>query len=323
MVNPRRLARPIVFALLLSALLAASVPTAYGQFTLTSALGLSPAAVNPGGTAIASLDLSGSSGSVSFSCSVTPSPTAAPTCAVSPASATPPAAPSLTVSTALATPAGLYTIVVTGTSGATSVTLNLDLTVLNVAEDYTLSVLPTTANPSPVTAGDTATTTVTATPIGSYSGNVTFACLSVTPIVAAEPYCTFTYPNNQSYVVVNGAAASATLTITTFGPIPTTTKLWNPHSIYALWLVVPGLALIGLGGSAAGRRKRLLGMLLLVAIASGVLLMPACGTNNTNNPTGQSSPNNTYVFTITATDASGNGPSNSTTSAPTVSLQVK
>ena len=321
MVNPRCLARPIVFALLLSALLAASESTAFGQFTLTSQLGLSPVAVDPGGTAIASLDLSGSSGSVSFSCLVTPAPTAAPTCAVSPASATPPAVPSLTVSTAQATPAGLYTIVVTGTSGATSVTLNLDLTVLNVAEDYTLSVLPATANPSPVTAGDTATTTVTATPIGSYSGNITFACLSVTPIVAAEPYCTFTYPNNQSYVVVNGAAASATLTMTTFGPIPTTTKLWKPHPFYAFWLAIPGLALVGVG-SARGRKKRLLGMLLLAAIASGVLLMPSCGTNNTNNPTGQSTPKNTYVFTITAIDANGVAPSNSTTSAATVSLKV-
>lgn len=322
MVNPRRLARPIVLALLLSLLSAASVSTAFGQFTLTSQLGLSPSAVDPGGTAIASLDLSGSSASVSLSCSVTPAVTGAPTCSVSPTSATPPAAPSLTVSTAQATPAGLYTIVVTGASASTTVTLNLELTVLNVAEDYTLSALPTTANPSPVTAGDTSTTTVTVTPIGSYSGNVTLACLSVTPIVAAEPYCTFTYPNNQSYVVVNGAAASATLTITTFGPIPTTTKLWKPRPFFALWLAIPGLALVAIGG-ATGRRKRLFGMFLLIAI-SGVLLMPACnGSNNTNNPTGQSTPSNTYSFTLTAIDANGVAPSNSTTSAPTVTLQVK
>jgi hypothetical protein len=209
---------------------------------------------------------------------------------------------------------------VTGTSGATSVSLTLDLTVLNVAEDYTLSVLPTTATPSPITAGNTATSQVTVLPNSGYSGNVTFACLSVTPIVAAEPYCTFQYPNNQSYLVVNGAS-TATLTITTFGPIPTTTKLWTPRLFYAFWLAVPGLALVGVG-STRGRRKHLLGFFLLAALASGVLLMPACGSNNTNNPTGESTPTNTYSFTITSVDATGTGPSNSGASLPTVTLQV-
>ena len=48
MVNPRQVVRALVFALLLSLLFAASVSTAYGQFTLTVSSGLSPSAIDPG-----------------------------------------------------------------------------------------------------------------------------------------------------------------------------------------------------------------------------------------------------------------------------------
>jgi hypothetical protein len=330
MVNPRRLVRPSFFALLLSALSAASVPMAYGQFTLTTT-GFSQVAVDPGGSAIATIDLGGTSGVVSLSCAVTLASSGQsvqnPQCSVSPDSATPPAEPSLTVTTAAtntvaAAPPGLYSVAVTGVSGSTTVTLTLALTIVDVNEDYTLSVLPTTATPSPVSAGNSATTQVTVSPIGTYSGQVTLACLSVNPVVAAAPYCSFQYLNGNNYVdIINGVPASATMTITTLGPTPTTT-LRTPRIFYALWLAVPGLALVGAGG-ARSRRKRLVGLLLLTAVASGLLLMPACGsTNNTNNPTGLTTPSNTYTFTLTAADAKGIGPSNTTTSAATVTLQV-
>ena len=325
MVNPRRLARSVIFVLALAALSAASVSAAFGQFTITSN-GLYPSAVDPGGSAIATLNLqptpnSGFDSPVSLSCAVTPAD-ADVNCAVSPPTQIPPAnGPSLTVTTVGAAP-GLYSILVTGTSGATVVTLSLDLTIVDVTQDYTLSALPTTASPSPISAGNVSTTTVTVSPIGSYSGNVTLACLSVSPVVAAAPYCSFTYPNGLSYAVVSaGTPASALLTITTFGPTPTT-KLRTPRMLYALWLVVPGFTLAGLGG-AGNRRKRILGLFLLLAVGSSLLLMPSCGSsNNTNNPTGQNTPNNSYVFTLTGADQNGTGPDNSTTSPATVSLVV-
>ena len=229
--------------------------------------------------------------------------------------------PSLTVSSGAAAP-GLYAVTVTGVSGTTTVPLTLYLTIVDVSEDYTLSVLPTTATPSPVTAGNQATTTVTVTPIGSYSGNVTLACLAVTPVVAAAPYCSFTYANGQNYAAVTGGtAATATLTIITFGPLPTT-KVRSPRIFYALWLAIPGLALAG-AGARRSRRRKLMGLLLLTAVASGLLLMPACGSGNTtNNPTGQNTPTNTYTFTLTGADQNGVAPSNTSTSAATVTLAV-
>jgi hypothetical protein len=208
--------------------------------------------------------------------------------------------------------------------------VNLSLTVVNLTVDYTLSALPVTATPSPVTAGSTATTTVTVSPIGSYSNHqVTLACLSVTPVVAAAPVCSFTPVNGTTPgpVQITSGPASATLTITTLGPTPTT-RLERKRLFYAMWLLVPGLALARFGrkqiGGKENRHRKLLGLFFLIAMAGGVLLMPACSssTNNTNNPSGQVTPKNTYTFTLTGADENGAAPGNTTTSPATVSLVV-
>jgi hypothetical protein len=333
MVNPRQVVRALVFALLLCLLAVASASLAYGQqFTLTVSSPLSPSAVDPGGSSIATLDLAavgGFNGLVSFSttpCTVTPVPAigSAPICSVSPDSLTPPGQAFLTITTSGGTPAtggtppGLYTVVVTGTSAGSSQSLTLTLNVVNVTEDYTLSVSPTTATPSPVPAGSISTTLVTVTPIANYSGTVTLACLSVTPVVQAAPYCSFTATSGSGSLppgtvqVSPGASATATLTITTLGPIPLT-GLRNPRIFYALWLLFPGLAFVGVGATAT-RRKNLLGALLLLAVASGLLLMPACGSSTrTNSPNGEITPKNTYIFTLTAVDQNGAAPANAST----------
>jgi hypothetical protein len=217
---------------------------------------------------------------------------------------------------------------VTGVSGSyPSQSLTLNLNVVNEIGNYTLSVSPTTATPSPVPAGTIATTLVTVTPIANYTGTVTLACLSITPVVVAAPYCTFTATSGSSSLppgtvqVTGGAPATATLTITTLGPVPTTT-LRHRRIFYALWLLVPGLALVGLGATGA-RQKNALGALLLMVVAGGLLLMPACGSNvATNSPHGEITPKNTYTFTLTGADQNGAAPSNATSSPATVTLVV-
>ncbi len=329
MVNPRQVVRPLVFALLLFLFSAASVSVAHGQFTLTVFQPLYPPAVDPAESAIGTLDLeqNGSSSPVTLTCVVTTQiqqPVSLPTCDVSPTTPiTPPAKPSLTVSTTGTTSTGSYAVLVTGTSGSTMQTVTLNLSVIDVTEDYTLSVLPTTATPSPVAAGAIATTLVTLTPIGSYGNaipphQVTLSCLSITPVTTAAPVCSFT-PTGATApgpVQVTSGPATATLTITTLGPTPVT-RLRDRRVFFALWILVPGLALAGLGrsvGRKKNRTKTLMGMFLLTAVASGLLLMPACSsTNNTNNPNGEVTPNNTYTFTITGADENGASPGNSTT----------
>jgi hypothetical protein len=67
-------------------------------------------------------------------------------------------------------------------------------------------------------------------------------------------------------------------------------------------------------GAVGTRGKNLLGTLLLVAVAGGLLLIPACGTTrNTNSPNGEITPKNTYTFTLTGADQNGAAPANSTT----------
>ena len=331
MVNLRQLVRALVFALLLSLLFAASASMAYGQFTVTLAKALSPSAIDPGGSSLATLNVAavGTFDSpVSLDCTVTPvEPTGTPQCSVSPGSVTPPGQAFLTVATSGGTLPGLYTVSVTGTSGSASQTVTLTLNVVNVTGNYTLSVSPTTATPSPVPAGSVASTVVTLTPISDYQGQVTLACFSVTPVVAASPYCSFTATSGSASLpadtveVTSGVPATATLTITTLGPSPVT-RLHNRRLFYALWLLVPGLGLVAVGATGA-RGKNLLGAFLLLAVAGGLLLMPACGSSaTTNSPNGEITPNNTYTFTLTGADQSGAAPNNATSSAAAVTLAV-
>jgi hypothetical protein len=323
--------RAVVFAWLLLALSAASVSLAVGQeFGLTVPNGLQPQAVNPGGSSIATIDLTASGGfasPVSLTCVVTSGPVTSspPVCTPSPSSQVPPAdGPSLTVTTTGATSTGTYQLTVTGTSGtATPQTAILSLGVTDLTEDYTLLVSPTTATPSPVAAGSKATTTVTVSPIGSYANaghQVTLACLSVTSptTVAATliPVCSFNPPTVQ---VASGSPLTSVLTILTAGPAPTT-RLWNRRIFYAFWLALPGLGLIGLSTTGI-RRKSVMGAFLLMVVAGGLLLIPAC---NSASSTGSSNvtPQGTYTFTLTGADENGAAPSNTTTNQATVSLAV-
>jgi hypothetical protein len=322
--NPRQIARAAVFAFLLSLLCAASVTLAYGQtFGLSIPLGLNRPAVDPGGSAIATIDLTASGGfnsPVSLTCDVTSGPVtdSPPVCTVSPATQVPPAnGPSLTITTSDTTAVGLYNFTVTGTSGAITQTATLNLTIQPLSEDYTLAASPTTAVPNPVKAGSAATTTVTVSPIGSYSGHqVTLACLSISPAVTLAPVCSF---NPATVSVTGGPPPTSVLTITTTGPTPTT-KLRNRRMFYAFWLAIPGLGLIARSTTGACRR-RALAALLLMLLAGGVLLMPACGSSSTS--VGNVTPNKTFVFTLTGADENGAAPSNTTTTnQATVSITV-
>jgi hypothetical protein len=286
----------------------------------------SPFAVTPGQPSASTLTLttlnSASGIDVALSCAVTPvQPAGTPLCTVSPASVTTPASPSLTITTSSATPATLYTITVTGVAAAISVThtASANLSVLGVTPDYTLTVT-TALSPTSVHAGSGATAVVTVTPLDGYSGTVTLSCSAVTPTSTPGPTCSFQPP---AVTIVNSGVQTSTLTITTIGPAPATSYPRNiypgtldPRIFYALWLPLPGLALLGL----RYRSRKLLATIALCVVGGGLLLLPACGSSSSSTTSsGPKTPNNTYTFTLTGADANAVAPSNGT---QTVSLTV-
>jgi hypothetical protein len=75
----------------------------------------------------------------------------------------------------------------------------------------------------------------------------------------------------------------------------------SPGIFYALWLPLPGLALVGFGlGSRTSRRKRLFGLFLLGLLLAGLAGMPGCVTythlGNVGTPPGQ------YTISVTGID---------------------
>lgn len=330
-----RAARGVVPVLPLFLLVLALLsPAAAQDFTLTMD-NFFPFAVNPGGQANANLTLNpvgGFNGTVTLGCTVTTTATVntMPICVVSPQAVTPPGTATAIVTTldpntqTAADPAS-YTITVTASGGSTNTQASRDLSVLAVTADYTISVTNVVA-PGSVVAGNSAQATIAVNPLNGYSGVVTLACSSISPVDINPPVCTFAYPAGQYGLTVNGVQATTTLTITTDGPLPTTRA--EKHSAFytALWVPLP-MVLLGIGIASKGRSRKAAGLLGLFVIAGSFLLIPACSSNsnsNSNNPSGAVTPAHTYTFTLTGVDQNGIVSSNTgtTNTSPTVGLTV-
>ena len=172
------------------------------------------------------------------------------------------------------------------------------------AASYSLSA--GVANPTSVNAGNSSSATVTVTPANGYTGSVTLSC-SISPVVTGSgaPTCSLTNP-----VTVTAGAASSTLLFNTVAPggaaahraanvravnVPANSSPRPWSTLYASWIVVPGLALIGLGfGSHSSRknvsrRKQLLGFALFWIMSASLILLPACGGGSSGGGGGCSS----------------------------------
>lgn len=160
-----------------------------------------------------------------------------------------------------------------------------------------------TANPSSVTAGSTATSTITVNPQPGYVGSIQLSC-SVAPTIqdssaATAPSCSL----SPTTVVVTSGGAPPTSTLTFTSAKQGAASLDVPRNLlYALWLPIPGLALIGLG-TRASRRKNLRGWLLLGLLLAALLASSGCVTykhlGNVGTPPGQ------YTVSITGVDSNG------------------
>lgn len=296
------------------------IPAAQSQtYTLSiSPQGFQPPAVDPGGTSQAIFNLTttnGFVGSVGLSCSVSSQTgQTPPTCNISPTAVKPTGSASATIASASATP-GAYLVTVTSTfPGTAPQTALAYVTILSANPDFTVTVFKT-VSPSTVAAGTSAQGTINVNPIFGYStpagsNGVTLSCATITPLVTLPPICSF---NPNPVKVSAGTSAMSQITITTYGPIPVTSRA-HPRVFYAWWLPLPIFGLVGLGAATGGKRSRKAwGLLALFVLAASLLLMPACASNTTT-PTTTSpngvTPNNTYTFTLIGVDDQGNVSSN-------------
>lgn len=153
-----------------------------------------------------------------------------------------------------------------------------------------------------VAAGSSTTATVTVNPQPGYVGTVQLAC-SISPTIATTgaataPTCTLD-PTSVDVTADETSAPTATLTFTAAKAAQA--KADRPGNIFYAFLLVPGVALTGLGfGPAGSRRKRLFGLLLLGLLLTAVVVTPGCVSykhlGNVGTPPGQ------YTVSITGVD---------------------
>jgi hypothetical protein len=179
---------------------------------------------------------------------------------------------------------------------------------------FSLSAAPTSLTIS--SPGGSATTTVTVTAAGGFSGTVTLSCtVSSAPTGAVDP------PTCGSATATPGTPG--TLTVNTTGATSLLRHTLRGRSsglFYAMFLPVSGMALLGFG-SVGSRRKRLFGFLLLGLLLSGVMLMPACGgSSNGGGGGGGSSGTTTGNYTITVTGTSSGATETGTSPSLTVTV---
>jgi hypothetical protein len=93
---------------------------------------------------------------------------------------------------------------------------------------------------------------------------------------------------------------SSTLNLTTTArPITTISSIGWRSPFYALWLMFPGMAFVGVGK----RKRRWLGWLGVLTLFSLVMLLPACSKAK-QQPIVSGTPAGTYPITVTATSGS-------------------
>jgi len=184
-----------------------------------------------------------------------------------------------------------------------------------------------TPNPTSVSPGSMATATITVSPQLGYTGTVNLNC-AISPQIMGEPPSAATAPtcslSPTSVTVTSGESSPPTTQLTFTAAAPTKGLVQRPTSVfYALWLPVPGLALIGVGfGSSRSRRKKMFGLFILGLLLTTVLLTPACVSythlGNVGTPPGQ------YTITVTGQDSvtgatqAGNPPGTTNTVVVTV-----
>jgi len=194
-----------------------------------------------------------------------------------------------------------------------------DAFVTKYAQGPVFNLVATT--PAAVSAGSSASSTVTLTSYNGYSASVTLSC-SVTGTGSPLPACSASSFQPDNVVPTATPGATSALSITTTGS--SGAVLYPGRFFYTLWLPILGLCFFGARGSSSRSLRNKFSCLLTLTIITGTLfLMPACGgSNSSSGATGGSgggssgTPAGTYTVTITGTD------SNNLTQSTQIALTV-
>jgi uncharacterized repeat protein (TIGR01451 family) len=158
--------------------------------------------------------------------------------------------------------------------------------------DFSMSVFP--SNQSIQVAGDTAFYTVQLTPHPLFASSITISCSSLPPASSCSP-------STSPVSLTSTSGSSVTLSVhTTARPVVTPAASIFTRRFYAIWLIIPGIALVGMSGNR--RRRRIFGILMLCPLFALLLLVPACSTTRTQPPVSGTPAGN---YNITVTSAAG------------------
>ena len=175
---------------------------------------------------------------------------------------------------------------------------------VNVGTDFSISA--TALNPSTLSAGQSATSSLALKLITQFDNPVSLTC-SVQPTLPGGPACSLS-SSSVSFDAIG--EATATLTVGT----NSNAALLNSVQSFSspLWLPVAGLAFLGTGlGVGPSRRRRLMILMAGAALFLGIIMQIGCGGGGTNG--GPKS----AAYTVTITGTSG-----ATQHSTTVNLTV-
>jgi hypothetical protein len=194
------------------------------------------------------------------------------------------------------TAAGTYAVVANyaGDSANLASTSN-SVSVVVIAPDFTISASPSSAT---ITAGQSATTTLTVTPIGGYSETLHFSCGTLPAGVA----CTFT----PSSLTPNGVAATVGLTVTTTAPGVAEQRTLDRGLSAIAWA---GVIFLAFSPKRMWRMNHLLKHSCLLLLLIGALVsLSGCSSGSSPNPPNNNpgTPTGAQTIAITAADSSGN-----------------
>lgn len=168
--------------------------------------------------------------------------------------------------------------------------------------DFSMKVSPSNQNVN--RAGDTAVYTVNLTPYPLYTSSISISCSNL-------PAATTCRPSSSSVSLSSTSGASVALNVvTTARPVTTAAGSMFDRRFYAVWLAVPGLLLFG-----GGRRRRMLGIMMLCTVFAMLLFVPACSSGKTQTPV-SGTPAGSYSINVTAAAGSDSKTQNITLNVP-------